>query len=123
MVKQLERDERLGQDLMKKRVVKTKKKNIIEEGPDAEGFKKWREQNSTLKSMGAEYIGDMADDDIPDDAVQVDVWKIAKGGLEIAKEKFYSKAETPNVPAADVDLETVKKSIARNRPKERSDNV
>ena len=96
MTKQLERDERLGQDLMRKRVHKEKVKNVIEEGPDAEQFKKWREQSSVMQSMGAEHIGDVVDDDCPDDAIQVDVWKVAKGGLEIVKDKFYSQAEAPS---------------------------
>lgn len=95
IIKQLESDERLGQDLMKKRVIKTKAKNVIEDGPDAPGLKKWVEQNTTIKKMGAEYIGDMADDDCPDDAVQVDVWRIAKGGTELSKDKFYTAAEAP----------------------------
>lgn len=95
MVKQIERDERLGQDLMAKRVEKEKKKNIIEAGPDAENFKKWVEENSELTKMGAKYIGDMADDETPEDAIEVPVWKIAKGGVELTKDKFYSQAEAP----------------------------
>lgn len=95
MVKQIERDEKLGRDLMEKRVEKEKKKNIIEAGPDAENFKKWREENNELKKLGAEYVGDMADEDMPEDSVQVDVWKLAKGGLELTKDKFYSAAEAP----------------------------
>jgi hypothetical protein len=95
IAKQIERDERLGQDLMNKRVEKEKKKNIIEAGPDAENFKKWREENSELKKMGAKHIGDTVDDDCPDDAVQVDVWRLAKGGTEVIKDKFFSQAEAP----------------------------
>lgn len=95
MTKQLERDERLGQDLMRKRVQKEKAKNIIEEGPDAEEFKKYREQSTVMKSLGAEHIGDVVDDDCPEDAIQVDVWKVAKGGLELTKDKFYSQSEAP----------------------------
>jgi hypothetical protein len=95
IMKQLESDERLGQDLMKKRVEKAKAKNKVISGPDAESFKKWREQNTTMKNMGAEHIGDVNDDECPDDAVQIDVWKIAKGGLEVTKDKFYSAAEAP----------------------------
>jgi len=95
MIKQLKSDEKLGQDLMKKRVKKVKKKNEIEVGPDAESFKKWRDQNSTIKNMGAAHIGDVVDDDIPDDAIQVDVWRVAKGGLELTKDKFYTASEAP----------------------------
>lgn len=95
MMKQLKKDEMLGQDLMKKRVSKMKKKNVAEVGPDAESFRRYVKQNKDIQSLGAEYLGDKADDDIPDDAVQVDVWRVAKGGLEVTKDKFYSAAEAP----------------------------
>lgn len=95
MVKQIERDERLGQDLMTKRVEKEKAMNVAEVGPDAENFKKWVEENSDLTKMGAKYIGDMAKDETPEDAIEVPVWKIAKGGLELTKDQFYSQAEAP----------------------------
>ena len=95
MVKQIERDERLGQDLMANRVEHEKAKNVIESGPDAENFKKWVEENSDLSKMGAKYIGGMADEDMPEDSVQVDVWKVAQGGLQLTKDKFYSKSQAP----------------------------
>lgn len=95
MVKQLERDERLGQDLMRKKVEKEKAKNVIEAGPDDPAVKKWIESNNELSKLGAKHIGGMADEDMPEDSVQVDVWKLAKGGLELAKDKFYSAAEAP----------------------------
>jgi len=111
MTKQLERDERLGQDLMKKRVRKQKKKNAVMDGEDAESFKQWRKENSTLSKMGAEYIGDMADPEIPDDAIQVDVWRVAKGGLEITKDKFYSKAEVPTFLTDDIETHHVQEAM------------
>ena len=95
MTKQAERDERLGQDMMSKRVEKSKKMNEVESGPDAANLKQWVSENSNLAKMGAMYLGDKADDDIPEDAVQVDVWKIAKGGVQLVKEKFYTQAEAP----------------------------
>lgn len=95
MVKQIEKDERLGKDLMEKRVQKEKRKNVIESGPDAENFRKWREENSDIQKLGAKHIGGMADEDAPEDSVQVDVWRVAKGGLEITKDKFFSQAEAP----------------------------
>jgi len=101
IIKQLESDEKLGQDLMKKRVTKAKAKNVIIAGEDADSFKKWREQNSTIKDLGAEHIGDVVNDDCPDDAIQVDVWKIAKGGIELTKEHFYSQAEAPTFMKKD----------------------
>jgi hypothetical protein len=95
MIKQIERDERLGQDLMQKRIEKEKKKNIIEAGPDAENFERWRKENPGISKMGAQHIGDMADPDMPENSVQVDVWRVAKGGIELTKEKFFSSAEAP----------------------------
>jgi hypothetical protein len=96
MTKQAERDERLGQDMMSKRVEKSKKMNEVEAGPDAANLKQWVAENNNLAKMGAMYLGDKADDDIPEDAVQVDVWKIAKGGVQLVKEKFYTQAEAPS---------------------------
>jgi hypothetical protein len=95
IVKQIEKDEKLGQDMMKKRVEKEKKKNVIEAGPDAESFKKWKAENKELEKLGAKYIGDVTADDTPDNAIEVPVWKIAKGGTEITKEKIYTLAEAP----------------------------
>ena len=95
MVKQHERDERLGQDLMKKRVEKAKKKNEVISGPHAESFKKWQSQNTELTSMGAMSGNDMVSNDCPADAIEVPVWRIAKGGLEITKDRFFSKSEAP----------------------------
>lgn len=95
MIKQLERDEKLAQDMLKKRVTKAKAKNDMEVGPDAESFKKWRSQNTDLQKLGAKHIGDMADDDCPDDAVQVDVWKVNPTTLQMTKEKIFTQAEAP----------------------------
>lgn len=126
MVKQIERDERLGQDLMAKRVEKEKKKNVIEAGPDAENFKKWREENVDLSKMGAKYYGDAADEDMPENSVQVDVWKIAKGGLEVAKDKFYSQAEAPTFVKEAQDKAaagTLEMPAAPPQIESRADNV
>jgi len=94
IVNQIKRDEMLGQDLMKKRVEKEKKKNVLETGPDAESFKKWRSENKDLEKLGAKYIGDMAED-VPDNAIEVPIWRVAKGGLEVTRDKIYSLAEAP----------------------------
>ncbi len=96
MIKQTERDERLGADLMAKRVSKEKAKNVAEVGPDAENFKTWVKENNDLTKMGAQHIGHMADgEDMPEDSIEVPIWRIAKGGLELTRDQFYSKAEAP----------------------------
>lgn len=117
MIKQQEKDERLGQDLMKKRIDKMKKKNIIESGPDAESFKKWRSQNNELAKLGASHIGDQASDECPPDGIEVPVWRVAKGGLEITREKFYSQAEAPTfVKEANDRAMATGDMVIRNEP-------
>jgi len=97
IMKQQERDAKLGAELLKNSVDKKKKKNIITDGPDAEAFSKWKKQNAHIKNISAKDINSesYADEECPDDAVEVGVWKIAKGGLELEKTKFYTKAEPP----------------------------
>lgn len=96
---QIESDAKLGQELMKNRIKSKKKKNIMEDGPDAEIFKKWKNKNADLKNMGAQTINEdsFVDDECPDDGIQVDVWKVSKGGLKVKKDKFYTKAQTPDI--------------------------
>jgi len=95
MVKQIERDEKLGRDLMEKRKQVAKKKNIIENGPHAESFNNWK-QNNPFAQQFQKTDNQKSDEEIMDEnLIQVDVWKIAKGGLELTKDKFYSQAEAP----------------------------
>ena len=91
---QNKRDNLLGTDILANTIKKKKQNNLREEGPEAEGFKEWRKQNSTLKNMGAIEI-DPYEDDCPFDAIEVPVYRVnAKEGT-IDKTKFYSKAEAP----------------------------
>jgi hypothetical protein len=97
IMKQIEKDSKLGQDLMKKRIKVKKKKNIEECGPDDEAFTKWKEGNSTLKDMGAESINknSYASEECPDNAIEVPVFRISNGGTKMEKTKFFTKAEAP----------------------------
>jgi hypothetical protein len=105
IAKQIESDAKLGADLMKKRVLVTKKKNIVNEGPDDPSFLKWKKSNNTLKDMGAETLNekDYADDECPENAIQVPVFRLANGGQKFEKTHFYSEASAPtNVNGADL---------------------
>jgi hypothetical protein len=95
MALQIEADAKLGQELMRKRVKKTKKKNIAEAGPDAPGFAKWKKSSGALKSLGVE--------EVPQDEslLEVDVFTIAKGGKEMKKETQYIEAEPPDEKEAE----------------------
>jgi hypothetical protein len=113
MVKQIERDEKLGRDLMEKRKTIAKKKNIIENGPHAESFNAWK-QNNPFAQQFQKTDNQKSDEEIMDeDVVQVDVWKIAKGGLELTKDKFYSQAEAPTF-ASEENVRNTMKDIKSN---------
>jgi len=95
---QMERDAKIGKDLMKKRIEKKKRENIKEDGPDDPMFAKWKKHNAALSGMGAEHVNQesYADDECPDDGIQVDVFRVSHGGKTLKKSKFYSQAEAPS---------------------------
>lgn len=95
---QIEQDAKLGADLMKNRVKQQKKKNVEEEGPDAEYFTQWKKDNTVLKDLGAVTTGDFSPEDTPDDAVCVPVYRIADGKLE--RSHFFSKADEESLDAS-----------------------
>jgi hypothetical protein len=100
IAKQIERDAKLGKDLMEKRVKVKKVKNITRDGPDDPAFAKWKANNSTLSDMGATDVNNVnskASDECPDDAIQVDVFRLSKGGQTMEKTKFFTQAEAPDV--------------------------
>lgn len=103
IAKQIESDAKLGKQLMDKRIKIKKKKNIAEEGPDAESFAKWKAQNTTLKDLGAESYNSssFASEDCPDDAIEVPVFRISNGGQSIEKTKFFTEAAAPTATAPE----------------------
>jgi hypothetical protein len=92
MARQIDADSKLGRDLMNKNMAVAKRKNIEADGPDDPAFLKWKKENSALKNMGAVTV---EDEECPDDAIQVDVFRISKGGQQVERGKFYTEAEAP----------------------------
>lgn len=90
IMKQREIDEKLGKDLMKKRIKVKKQQNIKEAGPDDEAFVAWAKQNSSLKG-----IADKNEDECPDNAVEVDIFRVSQVKQNVEKTKFYTQAEAP----------------------------
>lgn len=111
IAKQIEKDAKLGAELVKNRIKQKKKQNIKEDGPDAEYFAKWKDQNSTLKDMGALEVNkdSYAPEDTPDDAIAVEVIKFAKGGLKMEKSHFFTKAAPPENMAGEEDIRPISK--------------
>jgi hypothetical protein len=91
---QNKRDQKMGAELMEKTIKVKKRRNIEEEGKEADGFKEWRKQNNTLKTMGAVEV-DPYEDDCPPDALEINVFKVnAKEGT-MSHGKIYTEAEAP----------------------------
>lgn len=101
MTTKIEQDQKLAADMMKKKVVNEKKRNIAEQGPDAEAFTKWKAQNTILKDKGAVNPNEesYAPEDTPDDAVCVPVYRMNQSG-KLQKEHFFTKAEVPTIHEA-----------------------
>lgn len=97
IAKQIERDSKLGADLMKKRIKVKKKKNIEQEGPDDPAFLKWKEHNTTLKDMGAQMVDSKDDYEYDPNALEVPVFRLSGGGSKLEKTKFYTQAEVPKI--------------------------
>lgn len=109
---QHEQDKKLGKDLMGKRVKKQKAKNIEENGKDAEILAEYKKQITDLSTLGAtrvlnaeekkaieearKAIKDLEEvKDVPDDAIQVNVFTHDTQKGEFVKGAFYTEAEKP----------------------------
>lgn len=90
----IEEDSKLGTDLMNKRVKVAKVKNIIQEGCDHKDLDTYKSTLGMKSSLGEIKLQEEL---TPNDAIEVPVFKISKGGLGFEKEKFFSKAEA-NMP-------------------------
>jgi hypothetical protein len=94
ILKQRETDSKLGIDLMKKKVITKKRENIKTQGTDDSGLEEYKKlfgSSSTYdvnKELKEPIIDEM-------DAIEVPVYTISKGGMNITQSKFYSKAEAP----------------------------
>lgn len=93
---QIEKDAKIGEELMKKRVKTKKKQNIKEDGPDAEAFSKWKESNKNVKNANIDSNKESyAPDDCPDNAIAVDVIRLSNDGTKMSKSHFFTQAVAP----------------------------
>lgn len=101
MLKQMEQDAKIGTELLKKKVKVKKIKNILEHGPDDAGLKYYK------KKFGTEVnpVGDINPKkemykyrvlEEPDNAVEVPVYRISKGGIQLDKDVFYTEEDLPD---------------------------
>lgn len=112
---QQEADHKLGKDIMEKQVRVKKRKNIEEAGPDAPGLAAYSRAMNVMSELGSKKIISVdemrelenakstvekirEDYEVPDDAIQVDVFAPVTGPdgtISLAKNKFYTQAEAP----------------------------
>ena len=115
MNSQVEADHKLGKDLMEKKVRAEKKKNIEEAGPDHPALAAYAKVNNIVQVMGGKKILSREDQEklaaakreadeikqdyeIPDDAIQVDMFfpkTDTDGNTTLEKSHFYTAAEPP----------------------------
>ena len=115
MMEQVELDHKLGGDIMAKEVKSKKRKNIAEAGPDAPGLASYSKAMNVVSELGAKKVltkdetdklsdakqeaRDIKEDyEVPDDAIQVDMFfpQGADGETTLGKKKFYTQAEAPS---------------------------
>lgn len=111
MMKQLEADQKLGQDIIKKKVTNKKRLNILKDGPDAKGLALYAQTQNQIAELGAKKL--LSEEDMrelealkkkseelkedllmPENAVRVDTFVPDKDG-KIQKTHFYTQAEAP----------------------------
>jgi hypothetical protein len=111
---QMESDHKLGKDLMKKKVERKKKKEIKDMGSDPKGLDEYKSALGTIDALGAQPLLSREDKErladavkakemaeVPEDSVQVDVYKTVDGKL--VKDKFYTEAEAPQFMSEQIN--------------------
>ncbi len=106
MTDQTELDHKLGKDMVDKKVKEKKRINIAEMGPDAEGLTQYRDAVNTIERLGVkkgltqkeqdEYATSIRikeDLEVPDGAIQTDVFHVEDGKMK--KSKMYTQSEAP----------------------------
>jgi len=124
MLEQLEMDQRLGEDIMKKRVKREKGKNIAVAGPDDPGLQKYKAAATTVETLSAKDT--LTDDEraqlrdaqrfkemteVPENAIQVDYFSSNPKTGDFQRNFFYTRAEAPDPSANDELLPNRQKTI------------
>jgi hypothetical protein len=129
MFDQMESDHKMGEQLLKDRVIRAKHENIVEAGPDDPGLSKYADACNTVKTLGAkkvlteqektqyhEAVRRKEQSEVPSDAIQVDTFYVREGKLQ--RTKWYTKAEKP-LPPDEVQKRIIEGNRARRGRNER----
>jgi len=113
IMKQIEEDHRIGEELMKKRIRRTKKKNLKEAGPDAPGLAAYAQARGVIAALGkkpeltraekealVKSEQAVAEFETPDDALAIRV--LAPDVADGLKQTFFYSEAQPLPNAADM---------------------
>jgi hypothetical protein len=111
MMEQMEKDHKLGKDLMEKQVKQKKRENIARDGPDAPGLREYSRAMNTMAELGAKKVLTREEQDklnearavkedaeVPADAIQIDMFVPSTdedGEAKLTRRKMYTQAEAP----------------------------
>lgn len=111
ILKRMEDDAKIGNELLKEKVKYKKVKNVKEYGPDHPSFLKYKKEHGH-KGMYTPSEDEIAEETIlvdetgkpievdedgtPKDALEVDVFHVDVGAQEMTKSRFYTKAKAPS---------------------------
>lgn len=104
MIDKRAQDEPVATDIMKKKIKIKKKKNREDAGDDDEIVKQYFKDNKPdIAFMGGEHVTDFVtegektvDDVCPDDAVEVNMFNVSNGGMDMSVHKIYNPVEEPS---------------------------
>ncbi len=129
MFEQMESDQRLGADLMKKRVSIEKAKSIEANGIDDPQLEQYRQALGTIESLGAKKVLSKEEkakleeayklkesEEVPENAIQVDYFGTDSEGKFI-KNKFYTQAEAPTYLSEQIEEENRRRKGLPPAPK------
>jgi len=99
MFKNKEAEARLAKDLLRNRVKGKRAKMRAKHGVPDPAYKKEVANLGNLAELGLTDFGDDAEDSPDEDAIEVVVTEIGKGGKEVKQTKFFTEAEAPEQTA------------------------
>lgn len=98
MMRIKEEEVKQGKLMVDKRIRMQKNKNIKESGPDDPKWKEFSKEFNPLAKTNQTLKDSYIEDDCPDNAVEVGVFRISQGGLDMNQTKFYMPSEAPDEP-------------------------
>ena len=124
ILKQNEKDTKLSKKIVENSIIKKKKESIRRYGPDDKDLNKYKSSFGKKSTMDIDKeISDINKDD-ENDLIEVNVYKLSKGGTKLKQDVIYSKSIPPLHMLSDRDREKYmnKESADSYEEKKNNDN-